>query len=155
MPQIKRLLLAWIIFCSSPLLASPVLTLTLKGDFDEHYMFVSNALEENRFFVIFEPNIGGSISNFRERWGEDYNRNGFEEVRSLVFCNPWYVNQVLNKDPKMAALCPLSVTLLHKQETTEILFLRPSMLNPESPAQAILEELETDIEKALRQSGAK
>ncbi|MCP4598658.1 DUF302 domain-containing protein [Neptuniibacter sp.] len=135
--------------------ASPVLKLKLEGDFSSNYDKVSQALENKRFYVVFEPNIGGSISNFKERWGDDYNRNGFEEIRSLVFCNPWYVNQVINKDPEMAALCPLSVTLLHKQNTTQLMFLRPSQLKPDSPAQDILQELESDIEKALRESGAK
>jgi uncharacterized protein (DUF302 family) len=132
--------------------ASPVLKLTYKGDFDSSYEKVSQALEDNRFYVIFEPNIGRSISNFKERWGEEYNQNGFEAVRSIVFCNPWYVNQVLNKDPEMAALCPLSVTLLHKNNQTELMFLRPSQLKPASPAQDILLELESDIVKALKQA---
>lgn len=134
--------------------ASPVLTLELKGDFEFNYDQVRQSLEDHRFYVVFEPNIGHSLSNFKERWGEDYNRNGFSEIRSLVFCNPWYVNQVVNKDPEMSALCPLSVTLLHKQGVTQLMFLRPSQLKPESPAQAILEELEADIVKALHHSGA-
>lgn len=132
--------------------ASPVLKLTYNGDFDSNYDKVSQALEDNRFYVIFEPNIGRSIANFKERWGEEYNQNGFEGVRSIVFCNPWYVNQVLNKDPEMAALCPLSVTLLHKNNQTELMFLRPGKLKPESPAQDILLELENDIVKALKQA---
>ena len=142
-------------FVTALVQASPVLKLKLAGDFSSNYDKVSQALENNRFYVVFEPNIGGSISNFKERWGDDYNRNGFEEIRSLVFCNPWYVNQVINKDPEMAALCPLSVTLLHKQNTTQLMFLRPSKLKSDSPAQDILLELESDIEKALRESGAK
>ena len=152
---IRRILLLTVVLFSMGASASPVVTLTIKGEFEDNYQAVSTALEENRFFVVFEPNIGRSISSFEERWGEDYNRNGFENIRSLVFCNPWYVNQVLNKDPKMSAICPLSVTLLHKDNSTDIHFLRPSALNPTSPAQSILQELEADILKALHQSGAK
>lgn len=132
--------------------ASPVIKLTMKGDFEANHMQISQALESHRFYVIFESNIGRSLSNFKERWSDDYNQNQFEEIRSLVFCNPWYVNQVINKDPEMAALCPLSVTLLHKDNNTRIMFLRPSQLNPESPAQPILEELEQDILKALNEA---
>jgi len=132
--------------------ASPVLKLSLTGSFEDNYNHVSEALEQNRFYVIFEPNIGNSLSNFKERWGDEYNQNGYDEIRSLVFCNPWYVNQVINKDPEMAALCPLSVTLLHKGNQTEVMFLRPSTLKPESPAQEILIELENDITKALKQA---
>lgn len=134
--------------------ASPVLKLQLQGDFEFNYDQVRQSLEDHRFFVVFEPNIGNSLSHFKERWGDDYNRNGFEEIRSLVFCNPWYANQVVNKDPEMAALCPLSVTLLHKKGVTQLMFLRPSQIHPESPSQAILEELEVDIVKALKTTGA-
>ncbi|MGH1431146.1 MAG: DUF302 domain-containing protein [Neptuniibacter sp.] len=134
--------------------ASPVLKLQLQGDFEFNYDQVRQSLEDHRFFVVFEPNIGNSLSHFKERWGDDYNRNGFEEIRSLVFCNPWYANQVVNRDPEMAALCPLSVTLLHKEGVTQLMFLRPSQIHPESAAQAILEELEVDIVKALKATGA-
>ncbi len=134
--------------------ASPVLKLQLQGDFEFNYDQVRQSLEDHRFFVVFEPNIGNSLSHFKERWGDDYNRNGFEEIRSLVFCNPWYANQVVNRDPEMAALCPLSVTLLHKEGVTQLMFLRPSQIHPESAVQAILEELEVDIVKALKATGA-
>lgn len=152
-----RFLLNALVSCSMLILsftlhASPVMKITLQGDSQNHYDEVSQSLEKHRFFIIMEPNIGRSISNYKERWGEDYNRNGYEEIRSLVFCNPWYVNQVINKDPEMAALCPLSVSLLHKGGTTEVLLLRPSQLKPNSPAQAILEELEADIVKALNEA---
>lgn len=134
--------------------AGSILHMTLEGDYDGNYVEINSQLEAQRFYVIFEPNIGGSIANFKERWGEDYNRNGFTEIRSLVFCNPWYVNQVLNLDPEMAALCPLSLTLLQKGNQTEIMMLRPSAIKPESPAQKILLELEADLMKALQATGA-
>ncbi|WP_286239331.1 DUF302 domain-containing protein [Neptuniibacter halophilus] len=145
----QRLLFSFCLLFVTASQASPVFTLELEGEFEEHYDWVSHALEEQRFYVIFEPNIGRSLSHYQERWGEDYNRHGFQQIRSLVFCNPWYANQVINKDPEMAALCPLSVTLLHKEGVTQVMFLRPSQLHPESPAQPILQELETDVIRAL------
>lgn len=153
MPVLRQYLTALLFLCITSLswaAENPVLKFSMTGSFDSNYGKVSSALEDHRFFVIFEPNIGRSIASFEERRGEDYNRNGFENIRSLVFCNPWYVNQVINKDPEMAAICPLSVTLLHKGENTEIMFLRPSLLKPDSPAQTILLELEADISKALK-----
>ncbi|HSR63949.1 MAG TPA: hypothetical protein VLN56_11145 [Gammaproteobacteria bacterium] len=39
-----------------------------------------------------------------EARGEEYNRNNFEDVHSMVICNPWYANQVLNLDPVMMTL---------------------------------------------------
>lgn len=148
------LLFLFCLFFIPAVQASPILKMSLQGEFEENYLSVRQALEDHRFYVVFEPNIGSSLSNFKERWGEDYNRNGFEEIQSLVFCNPWYVNQVVNKDPEMSAICPLSVTLLHKDQTTQLMFLRPSALKPDSPAQPVLQELEADIIKALQASGA-
>ncbi|WP_420598847.1 DUF302 domain-containing protein [Neptuniibacter sp.] len=150
----KWLTIVLLLTFGSMVQASPVLKLQLQGEFEFNYDQVRQSLEDHRFFVVFEPNIGNSLSHYKERWGDDYNRNGFEEIRSLVFCNPWYANQVVNRDPEMAALCPLSVTLLHKEGVTQLMFLRPSQIHPESAAQAILEELEVDIVKALKATGA-
>lgn len=147
---IRNTLVTTALLISSGSYANPILSFEMQGDFDINHTEISQALEESRFYVIFEPNIGRSLKHYQERWGEDYNRHGYSEIRSLVFCNPWYANQVINKDPEMGALCPLSVTLQHRGETTYIKFLRPSQINPESPAQEILIELENDIVKALK-----
>ncbi len=154
MAILRPLLLTALLLLSQWVSAGPVISLTLAGDFDTNYQKVSSALEEHRFFVVFEPNIGQSISRFEKRWGEDYNRNGFTAMRSLVFCNPWYVNQVSNQDPTMLALCPLSVTLTQQGNTTTVHMLRPSVIGQHSPAKALLEELEGDLLKALKSSGA-
>lgn len=150
----RSLLLTLLLFLSPWSAAGPVLSLALDGEFETNYQKVSSALEEHRFFVVFEPNIGQSISRFEQRWGEDYNRNNFTAIRSLVFCNPWYVNQVSNQDPSMLALCPLSVTLTQQGTTTTLHMLRPSVIGQHSPARALLEELEADLVKALESSGA-
>ncbi len=71
---------------------------------DEVYQNLYKALEAARFHVIFEANIGKNLARNAEKWGEDYNRNQFEAVRSMVICNPEFANQVLNLDPKMMAL---------------------------------------------------
>ena len=154
MPTLRATLMILTLLFSPLIQANPVLSFSLKGEFESNYKKVSQALEDHRFFVVFEPNIGRSISRYKERWGEDYNRNNFSALRSLVFCNPWYVNQMSNLDPQMLALCPLSVTLTQKDDTTHLHMLRPSAIGAESPAKALLEELEQDLVKALRSSGA-
>ena len=83
-----------------------VLAWEANQDLDTVYKEVYNSLEENRFFVVFEPNIGSNLARFSERWGEDYNRNGLSGIRSMVFCNAWYANQVSNLEPDLLALCP-------------------------------------------------
>lgn len=116
---------------------------------DEVYQNLYQALESASFHVIFEANIGKNLAHHAEKWGEDYNRNKFEAVRSMVICNPEYANEVLNLDPKMMALCPLIVTLLHKEGTTTILFEKLMPVAAGSPAEDVLWEVENTIISAI------
>ncbi len=109
-------------------------------------------LESSNFFVVLEPHISETMARFKERWGEDYNRNKLEDIRSLVVCNVWYVNQVANKDPDMLALCPLRLSLVQKAGKTRILFVRPTSAAGNSPAKPVLAEVESIIIKAIEAS---
>lgn len=124
---------------------------TIKGDFTATYQKVFTSLENNGYFVLIEPNIGKNLSNYEQRWGNNYNKNQLEAIRSLVFCNGWYANEMSNLDPDMLALCPLHITLTHKQGVTAILFVRPSQVAAHSPAKNIAEELEQDVIRAIEQ----
>jgi uncharacterized protein (DUF302 family) len=112
---------------------------------DTVYPNLYKALEDSRFYVIFEANIGKNLARNAERWGEQYNRNKFEAVRSMVICNPEFANQVLNLDPEMMAMCPMTVTLLHKLGTTTILFERLTPVATGSAAEDIFWEVENTI----------
>ena len=125
---------------------------TVKAEFTVTYKKVFSALENNGYFVVFEPNIGKNLSHFEQRWGKNYNKNELEAVRSMVFCNAWYANEVSNLDPDMMALCPLHITLTHKKGETAILFVRPSQVAIDSPAKTIAEELEQDVIRAIEQA---
>ena len=59
------------------------------------YDSVYKSLEDARFFVVFEPNIGANLASFADKWGDDYNRNKITGIRSMVFCNGWYANKVI------------------------------------------------------------
>ena len=109
------------------------------------YKSVFTALEHNGYFVIVEPNIGKNLSNFAQRWGNDYNKNKLEEIRSMVFCNAWYANKISNADPHMLALCPLHITLIEKGPLTTIIFVRPGKVAADSPARGVAEELEKEV----------
>ena len=98
---------------------SPVYEKTIKGDFNKIYQQVFTALENNGYFVVFEPNIGKQLERFKQRWGDKYNKNQIENIRSMVFCNTWYANEVSNQDPKLLALCPMHITLTEKQGMVE------------------------------------
>lgn len=113
------------------------------------YPKLYKALEDSRFYVIFEANIGKNLARNAEKWGDEYNRNKFEGVRSMVICNPEYANKVLNLDPKMMAMCPITVTLLYKQGTTTILFERLTPVAAGSVAEDILWEVENTIISAI------
>ncbi len=73
---------------------------------NEAFDSVYQELEQRNFYVIFEANIGKNISRFKEKWGENYNKNNLAGIRGMVFCNGWYANKVSNKDPSMLAPCP-------------------------------------------------
>ena len=107
-------------------------------------------MEDERFFIVFESNIGQNLVRFSGRWGEDYNRNALDGIRSMVFCNAWYANQVSNLDPDMLSLCPLHVTLYGKDNETRIVFTRPGYVGEGSKAQALLLELEDAVAAATK-----
>ena len=114
------------------------------------YDSLHKSLEDARLYVVLEPNIGKNLSGFAERWGDQYNRNSLTAIRSMVFCNGWYANQVSNRDPHMLALCPLSLTLIEKDGRTTALFARPSLIAADSPARDIVVELENHVIEAIR-----
>lgn len=124
---------------------SRVYVKNVKKPLPEVYSKVFTALENGGYFVLFEPNIGKNLEHFAQRWGDDYNRNNLEAIRSLIFSNAWYVNQISNADPELLALSPLHLTFTYKEEMTTILFTRPSGVAADSPAKKIATELENDV----------
>lgn len=118
---------------------------------DAAYDWVYKALEEQHFYVVFEANMGRNMARFEDRWGEDYNRQGLEGIRSMVACNIWYTNRIASLDPTMLALCPIRITLIHKAGVTRVLFARPSVIGKGSPAEPALKEMEDSIIQGIEQ----
>jgi len=121
----------------------------VKGDMEVTYKQVFNSLENNGYYVLFEPNIGRNLANFKQRWGKDYNTNKLEAIRSMIFCNAWYANRISNADPQMLALCPLHISLVYKDGVTRIMFIRPSLVATGSPAEKIALEMEQDVIRTI------
>ena len=117
----------------------------------EVYDQLYKSLEDARFFVVFEPNIGNNLARFAEKWGDDYNRNNITEIRSMIFCNAWYANKVSNLDPEMLGFCPLHLTLIERDGKTTVLFNRPGAIAKNSPAQEVLLQIESEVIEAIRQ----
>lgn len=147
----RKLLLLVLLLLSVNLAATPggIYIAEVKAPMERTYQAVYQALEEARFWVVFEPNIGESIAGFAEKWGDDYNRNKLEGIRSMVVCNGWYTNQVSNVDPDLLALCPLRINVTHKQGVSRVLFARPSLLAEGSPGLALIQEIESNIVAAI------
>ena len=114
------------------------------------YSKVYQSLEQEGFYVVYEVNLGRNLAGFKERWGENYNRNKLDQIRSMVFCNGWYANAVSNTDPTMLAFCPLRMTLTEKDGVTTALFIRPTKVAEGSPALKVLQHVEDDVIKAIK-----
>jgi hypothetical protein len=121
----------------------------VEQDSNRVYREVYRALEDHQFFVIFEANIGRNLRGYAARWGENYNRNGLNEIRSMVFCNVAYTNQLSNQDPGMLSLCPLHITVVQKDHTTSILFNRPTYIGQGSAAMPLLKQIEAEVSEAV------
>ena len=114
-------------------------------DMDSTYAKVHRALEDQRFWVVFEADMGARMARFAERWGEDYNRSNLSGVKSMVFCHIWWTNRIANADPDMLAMCPLHLSLYERDGKTTVVMLRPSVLAKGSGAEAEAAELEAEL----------
>lgn len=124
----------------------------VKGKMNKVYKRLFTGLENNGYYVIFEPNLGRNLAHSAKRWGKDYNKNNLDSIRSMVFCNGWYANKISNEDPNMLALCPLHVTLVHKDDITSVLFVKPGVISQGSTANSIALELEQDVIRIIKES---
>ncbi len=154
MKHLMIILVGFMFMAQAAAEGSKVRVWNINKDLDSAYKVVYESLENNRFFVVFEPDIQANLSNFAERWGEDYNRNKLEGIRAMVFCNGWYANAVSNADPEMLALCPLHITLIQKDGATRVLFVRPTAVAQGSKALSVAKQLEASVAKALDEAVA-
>lgn len=147
MAKLYLKLLLSLMLITAPVFAeySAVFEYAVDKSIEQVYPAISKQFDDSRFFVVEELNIGKNLSNFSEKWGDDYNRNQLSAIRSIVFCNGWYANQVSNLDPKMLGLCPLHLTLIEKNQRTTALFNRPSVISEGSPAKDLLLEIEQEV----------
>ena len=129
---------------------SGVYILQVDKPLSEVYDSVYKSLEDARFFVVFEPNIGANLARFSKKWGDDYNQNNIAEIRSMVFCNGWYANKVSNLDPTMLGFCPLHITLIEREGKTTVLFNRPGIIAQNSPAKELLLTIESEVIEAIQ-----
>ena len=150
----KKILLTLAILYSTSLFAdSAIYKVSVKEDFRSALHSIKKTLENQNFFVISKADISGTLARMKGKLGKDYNKRGYEKAQSIIFCNPFYANNVMNADPDMMALCPLKIMLMTKKGKTTALFVLPSKLAKGSPAQSILIQVENKIKKALKKAG--
>jgi len=91
-----------------------VLRWDVQQDFTRTYREVYRSLEDYRFFIVYEANIGHDLQGYAARRGEGYDRNELNEIRTMVFINALYTNQLSDQDPDLLTLCPLHITMYQK-----------------------------------------
>ena len=150
------LLLASLTACGSvkmapgmPAKPSAIFTRAINAEPSLVYDAVYHSLEASQFVIVAEPDIGKTLARNAERWGENYNRNDFDSIRSMVFCSPWYANEFSNVHPALLAFCPFNVTLLSSSGVTTVLFVRPSSAATTGAGAALAREVESIIVTAL------
>ncbi|MCB1734782.1 MAG: DUF302 domain-containing protein [Gammaproteobacteria bacterium] len=119
-------------------------------DMDTAYQRVYQALEGERFWVVFEADMGSRMEKMREQWGDDYNRNQLSGVRSMVFCNIDWTHRVANADPTLLALCPLHLSVYRQAGMTTVVMPRPSTLAAGSAGIDDAVALEQALTKLIR-----
>lgn len=130
-----------------PLAATPSGVLIIPAPFEVQgaYDRVYKALEAEKFWVVFEADMGARMARFAERWGADYNRNHLGGIKAMVFCNVEWTNNIANADPDLVALCPLHLTVFEHDGQTFVAMPRLSVLAQGSPGEFRVRELEAII----------
>ena len=145
------LLLTTSVWAAPPAVYVKQTTLPIETAYDRIYQ----ALEANKFWVVFEADLTARMARFADRWGDDYNRQGLSAAKSMVFCNIWWTNRIASTDPELLSLCPLSLSLYEKDGVATVVMTKPSVISKGSKGQAAAKELENElvgiIENAVKQ----
>ena len=150
--QIVRFSFGAFLLISSHLQAaeSTIYRQTVNAPMGQVYPMVYKALENAKFWVVFEPKISENLQRISKKWGDNYNKNKLSSIRSMVFCNGSYANAVSNTDPDMLALCPLRIGLYEKETKTTVVFAKPTVIAAGSAAKPVLKEVEDEVIGAIK-----
>jgi len=142
-----------LLFSTSLFAGSGIYKVSVKEDFPSALHTLKKTLEDQGLYIISKADISGTLKRMKGKLGKEYNKRGYSKVQSIIFCNPFYANDVLNLDPDMMALCPLKIMLLEKNGKTTALFVPPTIIAKKSPAKKVLKEVEEKVKKALKKAG--
>lgn len=127
-----------------------IFEISVDKSMEEVYPDMLASLERSRFYLFYEMNIGKNLSFFADKWGDEYNQNDLTAVRSIVFCNGWFLNRAGNRDRRILGLCPMHVSLIEKDGTTTAAFVRPTVTYKNSAAYDVLVEIEAEVIEMMR-----
>ena len=140
------LLLAPLLVAAEP---AGIVKLVSDRPVDELYDDLYQAMEERKFWIVFEADMGQRMAKFSDSWGEDYNRSGLDSVWSMVSCNIRWTNRIANADPDLLGICPLHLTLYAKDGKTVVLMPRLSVMAEGSPGKEVASELEAELREIV------
>lgn len=112
---------------------------------EQVYTRVYEALEAHKFWVVFEADMGSRMEKMKAHWGDDYNRQHLDGVRSMVFCNIDWTHRIANADPNLLALCPLHLSVYTRNGQSVVVMPRPSAFAVGSPGAAEAKALEAEL----------
>lgn len=72
------------------------------------------ALEQARFWVVHEDDLGARMAGQAGAWGANYNRSQLGAVRVLAFGRLESANALANEDPDLLALYPLHLAVYER-----------------------------------------
>ncbi len=131
---------------SNPGLFTHTVNTPLNSAYDALYA----ELEKNKFWVVFEANLGQRMQGMQKRWGKDYNRSQLEGARTMVFCSIDWAHTMANADPDALALCPLRIALYARDGKTHITMARPSHMLAATAAAKPAKKLEDKLITIIR-----
>ena len=119
---------------------------------------VYKALEQARFWVVHEVDLGERMARQAGAWGANYNRSRVDAVRVLAFGNLEWANGLANADPDLFALYPLHLAVYERGGTSVLVWPRLAGIAAGTPGEMRARELDGEvrriIEEALADPGA-
>ena len=149
------------VFCGAPVAAGEPSAATLfyeqrvESDFAPLFNALQEELKKARFRIVFRADIGGNLARHAKSRGERYENNGYQQVRTLMLCNPWYARQLLRLEPKLMVSCPLNVSLLYKEGHGTVLYRRLAPTAAGGAAEELLWEMDQTILTAIEEAVAR
>ncbi len=149
----KKTILTFLLLCSTSLFANTgIYKVSVHENFSTALHVLKKSLEKEGLYIISKADISGTLAQLKDKIGKSYNKRGYTKAQSIIFCNPFYANDVMNEDPTMMALCPLKIMLLEKDGITTALFVLPSTFSKHSPAEKTLKIVENKVLSALKEA---